>query len=252
MTRSDVGKGHPSTTRTWPSASHARPRLLLRQPVRQPGQPARARDTTGPEIWEQMEHRLDAVVCGVGTGGTHHRPVALSSRTVSPQVRDGAGRSRQARCSPSYVTTGKRRRKMTARGWSEGIGEDFMPPVARSVARGGGPTRSPTRRAFRMLRELLQDRRASWPAPPPARCCAAALRYCRDADAAQARRHASCATAATSTSPRSTTTTGCSTRASSSASAYGDLRDLIARRTPRARRDHGRTPTRRCWRPTSA
>ena len=26
--------------------------------------------TTGPEIWAQMEHRLDAVVCGVGTGGT--------------------------------------------------------------------------------------------------------------------------------------------------------------------------------------
>ena len=26
--------------------------------------------TTGPEIWEQMDHDLDAVVCGVGSGGT--------------------------------------------------------------------------------------------------------------------------------------------------------------------------------------
>src|SRR5579885_1797978 len=26
--------------------------------------------TTGPEIWRQMEHRVDAIVCGVGSGGT--------------------------------------------------------------------------------------------------------------------------------------------------------------------------------------
>src|SRR3546814_10343721 len=26
--------------------------------------------TTGPEIWEQMEHEVDAIVCGVGSGGT--------------------------------------------------------------------------------------------------------------------------------------------------------------------------------------
>src|SRR5919206_341516 len=35
-----------------------------------PANPLAHERTTGPEIWEQMEHDVDAVVCGVGTGGT--------------------------------------------------------------------------------------------------------------------------------------------------------------------------------------
>src|ERR1700704_4336616 len=41
--------------------------------VNQFGNPANpeAHDrTTGPEIWEQMRHDVDAIVCGVGSGGT--------------------------------------------------------------------------------------------------------------------------------------------------------------------------------------
>src|SRR5437773_560896 len=71
LTRSDVTKGHPEyyqdkaarIARETPGAFY----------VNQFGNPAnpRAHDqTTGPEIWEQMEHAVDAVVAGVGTGGT--------------------------------------------------------------------------------------------------------------------------------------------------------------------------------------
>src|SRR3989449_9980531 len=71
LTRSDVTKGHPEyyqdkaarIARETPGAFY----------VNQFGNPANPRaheQTTGPEIWEQMDHAVDAVVAGVGTGGT--------------------------------------------------------------------------------------------------------------------------------------------------------------------------------------
>src|SRR5258705_1950550 len=71
LTRSDVTKGHPEyyqdmaarITRETPGAFS----------VNQFGNwanPLAHETTTGPEIWAQMEHRVDAMVCGVGTGGT--------------------------------------------------------------------------------------------------------------------------------------------------------------------------------------
>src|ERR1700756_991991 len=71
MTRSDVSKGHPEYYRD------VAERLAGEKPnsfyVNQFGNPANPRaheETTAPEIWEQTDHKLDAVVCGVGTGGT--------------------------------------------------------------------------------------------------------------------------------------------------------------------------------------
>src|SRR5437867_11056418 len=71
MTRSDVTKGHPEYYQDMAQ------RLAAEIPgafyVNQFGNPANPRAherTTGPEIWEQMQHHVDAVVCGVGSGGT--------------------------------------------------------------------------------------------------------------------------------------------------------------------------------------
>src|SRR5690606_24564450 len=43
-------------------------------------------DTTGPEIWAQMDHDVDAVVAGIGSGGTI-TGVGKFLQTVSPKTR---------------------------------------------------------------------------------------------------------------------------------------------------------------------
>ena len=50
-----------------------------------PANPAAHEASTGPEIWRQMEGRLDAVVCGVGTGGTLTGVAHFMAR-VAPHV----------------------------------------------------------------------------------------------------------------------------------------------------------------------
>src|SRR5216110_1601119 len=71
MTRSDVTRGHPEYYQDMAA------RIAREIPggfyVNQFGNPANAlahERTTGPEIWEQMRHDVDAIVVGVGSGGT--------------------------------------------------------------------------------------------------------------------------------------------------------------------------------------
>src|SRR3989441_10395072 len=71
LTRSDVTKGHPEYYQDL--AARLAPETPGAYYINQFGTPANPRaheETTGPEIWEQMEHQVDALVAGVGTGGT--------------------------------------------------------------------------------------------------------------------------------------------------------------------------------------
>src|ERR1700741_5114593 len=128
MTRSDVSKGHPEYYRD------VAERLARETPdsffVNQFGNPVNAQaheETTAPEIWEQMDGRLDALVCGVGTGGTLAGLLHFFARTP-PRVGvvlDGPVGSGLA----SFASTGRLPEKMSP--WLvEGIGGDTVPPVA--------------------------------------------------------------------------------------------------------------------------
>jgi cystathionine beta-synthase len=71
LTRSDVGKGHPEYYQDMAERLAAEiPGALFVNQFGNPANPFAHETTTGPEIWQQMGHDLDAVVCGVGSGGT--------------------------------------------------------------------------------------------------------------------------------------------------------------------------------------
>jgi cystathionine beta-synthase len=175
MTRSDVSKGHPEYYRD------VAERLAREIPgayfVNQFGNPANAQaheETTAPEIWEQMGHRLDAVVCGAGTGGTLAGLTHFFARTA-PGVRlvlaDPAGSGLA-----TYATTGKLPEKMTP--WLvEGIGGDSVPPVG-DFSRVSSTYTIPDAEAFGTCRELL-SREGIIAGTSTGTLLAAALRYCR-------------------------------------------------------------------------
>src|SRR3954453_8751924 len=68
ITRSDVGKGHPEYYQDIAARlSREIPNSFYVNQFANPANPLAHESTTGPEIWAQMEHMLDAVVAGVGS-----------------------------------------------------------------------------------------------------------------------------------------------------------------------------------------
>jgi cystathionine beta-synthase len=176
LTRSDVGKGHPEYYQDL-AARLARetPGAFYVNQFENPANPAAHENTTGPEIWEQLGRRVDAVVCGVGTGGTITGLSRFFSR-VSPHTEmvlaDPAGSILK-----DYVETGKV--SSHAGSWLvEGIGEDFIPPVS-DLSRVHKAYSIPDKEAFLACRELLQ-KEGIMAGTSSGTLLAAALRYCRE------------------------------------------------------------------------
>ena len=71
ITRSDVPEGHPEYYQDVARnlASEIKGSFFADQ-FSNPANPLAHRTTTAPEIWDQMEGKLDAFVAGVGSGGT--------------------------------------------------------------------------------------------------------------------------------------------------------------------------------------
>src|SRR5919109_819307 len=71
MTRSDVTKGHPEYYQDRAAEIARRtPGAFYINQFGNPANPRAHEESTGPEIWAQMQHDVDAFVAGVGTGGT--------------------------------------------------------------------------------------------------------------------------------------------------------------------------------------
>ena len=174
MTRSDVGRGHPEYYQDKAERiARETPGAWYVNQFGNPANPLAHERSTGPEIWAQMHERLDAVVCGVGTGGTMTGLSRYFAR-VAPEVKmvlaDPAGS-----VLADYVRTGK---VGEAGSWLvEGIGEDFLPPVA-DLSRVSQAYSIPDAESFAAVRDLLV-REGVLAGSSTGTLLAAALRYCR-------------------------------------------------------------------------
>jgi cystathionine beta-synthase len=124
MTRSDVGKGHPEYYQDMAEKlTKETPGAIYINQFANPANPLAHETGTAPEIWQQMEHRIDAVVCGVGSGGTL-TGIGRFMRKVSPATKIVLADPKGSVLT-ELVNTGR----MNAVGsWLvEGIGEDFVP-----------------------------------------------------------------------------------------------------------------------------
>src|SRR4051794_26894525 len=177
IVRSDVTRGHPEYYQDVAA------RLAEEIPgafyVNQFGNPANPRAherSTGPEIWEQMRHDVDAIVCGVGSGGTITGLSRFFSR-VKPRrgiemvLADPAGS-----VLVDYVKTGN---VGQAGSWAvEGIGEDFVPDIA-DLSYVTSAYAITDAESFASARELLR-REGILGGSSTGTMVAAALRYCRE------------------------------------------------------------------------
>ncbi len=176
LTRSDVTKGHPEYYQDLAQRiARETPDAYFVNQFANPANPRAHEETTGPEIWRQMDGQVDAVVCGVGTGGTItglSRFFARVAPATQMVLADPVGS-----VLADYVHSGKLAAEVGS--WLvEGIGEDFVPPIC-DLSRVAKAYTIPDAEAFRTCRELLQ-REGILAGTSSGTLAAAALRYCRE------------------------------------------------------------------------
>jgi cystathionine beta-synthase len=124
LTRSDVTKGHPEYYQDKAA------RLAIEIPggfyvnqFENPDNPAAHERTTAPEIWAQMDHKIDAIVVGVGSGGTL-TGLGRFFKHIDPSLQMILADPKGSILAP-YVREGV---MVEPGSWLvEGIGEDFFP-----------------------------------------------------------------------------------------------------------------------------
>jgi cystathionine beta-synthase len=179
LTRSDVGKGHPEYYQDIAARIAKETGAFFVNQFSNPANPLAHETTTGPEIWEQMDHKVDAIVVGVGSGGTM-TGIGRYFRKVSPQTEMVLADPQGSILAP-LVKTGK---TVEAGSWTvEGIGEDFVPDncdlsLIKNAYSISDKESVETARALLAKEGILAGSSSGT-------LLAAALRYCRDQRAAK-------------------------------------------------------------------
>ncbi|HXF16240.1 MAG TPA: cystathionine beta-synthase [Burkholderiales bacterium] len=174
LTRSDVGKGHPEYYQDMAKTIADETGAFFVNQFGNPANPLAHETTTGPEIWRQMHQDVDAIVCGVGSAGTI-TGLSRYFQKVSPRTElvlaDPVGS-----VLADFVRTGT---YGEAGSWLvEGIGEDFIPPIA-DFSRVKKAYSISDEESATTVRELLA-KEAILAGSSTGTLLAAALRYCRE------------------------------------------------------------------------
>ena len=176
LTRSDVAKGHPEYYQDMAEriARETSGAYFINQ-FGNPDNPLAHVQTTGPEIFEQMDGRVDAIVLGCGSSGTMSGLTAFL-KEHSPQtdliLADPVGS-----ILAQYINEGVLSTKSGS--WMvEGIGEDFLPSISdfSKVVKAYAIS---DKESFHAARELLA-KEGILGGSSTGTLLAAALKYCRE------------------------------------------------------------------------
>jgi cystathionine beta-synthase len=173
MTRSDVGKGHPEYYQDLAAQIAQQNGGYYVNQFENPANPLAHETTTAPEIYAQMDRRVDAIVCGVGSGGTITGVGRYFGR-VSPET-EMVLADPQGSVLDGYVRTGELGK---AGSWLvEGVGEDFIPSIC-DLSKVRTSFSISDEESFMTARSLL-EREGVLGGSSTGLLLASALRYCR-------------------------------------------------------------------------
>lgn len=176
LTRSDVAKGHPDYYQDYAKriAEQTEGAYFINQ-FGNPSNPSAHEKGTGPEIWQQMDGKLDAIVLGVGSSGTVtglSRYFAKTAPELQLVLADPQGS-----ILAEYINDGVLSDKSAS--WLvEGIGEDFLPTIS-DFTRVSKAYAISDQESFTLGRELLM-KEGILGGSSTGTLLAAALRYCRE------------------------------------------------------------------------
>src|SRR5438105_1124520 len=176
LTRSDVTRGHPEYYQDVAARlAEEIPGAFYVNQFGNPANPLAHERTTGPEIWEQMRHDVDAVVVGVGSGGTLTGLGRFFNRVKPRRGIEMVLADPKGSVLYEYVRTGQ---MVESGSWAvEGIGEDFIPEIA-DMSLVTEAFEIDDEESFATVRELLR-KEGIFGGSSTGTLVAGALRYCR-------------------------------------------------------------------------